>query len=254
MLLSSSWQYFTCGALWDAPSLWTPGRIWVAQAAAPLQFLGLNSPQTIPFPGISEAQLRYFHTKPNNFCSFLQPLCSTFPRTAWTGLWRDGDWEKHTDLSQCEHWWSQVLVLPDHLGVNKELLVMRQNGLTAGEAGEKEGMVSNSPWNKLLSGCEFLRKAVGEPRVWDGAGIPITPAAAHCPRGDRTGTALPALLHPWQVDGNSSWVCSSRTRPFQLCSLRDSLGRAPWAKGSPAPGRQGGKLPLPWGGGAGGWG
>lgn len=102
-------------------------------------------------------------------------------------------------------------------------------------------MVSNSPWNKLLSGCELLREGVGEPRVWDGAAIPITTAVAHGPRGERAGMALPALLHPWQVDGNSSWVCSSRTRTFQLCSLRDSLRRAPGAKGSPAPGGQGGE-------------
>lgn len=110
--------------------------------------------------------------------------------------------------------------------------------------------MSYSPWNKLLSGCEFLREEVGEPRVWDGAEIPITTVVARCPRGERAGMALPALLHPWKVDGNI-WVCSSST---QLCSLHDSLGRIPWAKGLPSPGRQGGEAALPKGGGTGKWG
>lgn len=41
----------------------------MAQAATSLQLPGLDSPQAIPFPGISEAQLSRFHTKPNNFCT-----------------------------------------------------------------------------------------------------------------------------------------------------------------------------------------
>lgn len=48
-----------------------------------------------------------------------------------------------------------------------------------------------------------------EPRVWDGAEIPITTVMAHCPRAERAGMALPALFHPWKVHGNISWVCSS---------------------------------------------
>lgn len=50
---------------------------------------------------------------------FLLPACSTFPRTTQARLWRDGDWEKDSNLSQCEYWYSQVLVLLDHLGVKK---------------------------------------------------------------------------------------------------------------------------------------
>lgn len=62
---------------------------------------------------------------------------------------------------------------------------------------------------------------VGKPRVWDGAEIPITTVVARCPRGERAGMALPDLLHPWKADGNI-WVCSSSTRPVQLCSLREN--------------------------------
>lgn len=40
----------------------------MAQAAASLQLQGWTE-HPIPFPGISEAQLSHFHTKPNNFCT-----------------------------------------------------------------------------------------------------------------------------------------------------------------------------------------
>lgn len=96
--------------------------------------------------------------------------------------------------------------------------------------------MSFSPWNKSLSGCEFLREEVGEPRVWDGAEIPVPTLVALCPRGVRAGMALPALLHPCRVDGNISWVCSSSTRPFQpsQCPGENSLGKDP----SPRKGRE----------------
>lgn len=82
-----------------------------------------------------------------------------------------------------------------------------------------------------------------EPGLWDGAGTSSPQLVAHSPRGQRAERLLPALLHPWKVDGNIPGFAPaghrSSTAPFQLCSLPDSLGRIPWAKGSPAPDRQG---------------
>lgn len=96
--------------------------------------------------------------------------------------------------------------------------------------------MSYSPWNKLLSDCEFLREEVAEPRVCNGAEIPITTAVAQCPRAERAGMALPALFPPWKLDGNISWVCSSGR--FSCAAFMIPWGDFP-GQCLAAPGRQG---------------
>lgn len=90
-------------------------------------------------------------------------------------------------------------------------------------------------------------------------------------RGQRS--YLVVLLHPWKVDGKTSWVCSPRAQPFGLCGPQRcrsasskafggdmGLNATPRGEGSPACGQAGrGSFPCPGevglkDGGAEGWG
>lgn len=109
--------------------------------------------------------------------------------------------------------------------------------------------MSDSPWNKLLSGCESPREEVGEAGVWAGAEIPRT-QQWDIVRGDRGQGWLCLLfstLGRWME--TSGFVLQHAAIP-DVQPLNDSLGRIPGAKGSPAPGNQGKEAA----GGAGGWG
>lgn len=86
---------------------------------------------------------------------------------------------------------------------------------------------------------------------------PSPQQVAHSPRAGRAERPLPALLHPWKVDGNIPWVCSSSS----ISAVQPSgiPGENSWGKGSKGPlerdpwlqaGRAG-KMPLPWGDGPG---
>lgn len=109
-------------------------------------------------------------------------------------------------------------------------------------------MMSYSPWNKLLSGCESPREEVGEAGVWAVLKSPgHSSGTLSVGTEGRDGSACSSL----PLEGGWKHLgLSSSTQPFQMCSLHDSLGRIPRAKGSPAPGNQGKEAA----GGAGGWG
>jgi len=118
------------------------------------------------------------------------------------------------------------------------------------------------PWSKLLSGCVNYSASRQENQAsgqnpLDAASIPITTPQRlrgsgwdTLRGGPRAEIDLVAVPHPGKVDGNSSWVCSSRTQPFQLCSFffpasskalsrGMDLNAAPQQEGSPGSGQAG---------------